>query len=75
MSYWRPARRPGFGGVIRPGSVALVPWVLVIVDNSGSMGHRDLALALGLIGKVLVPAISRLAPVAVTTGRVAQWLD
>lgn len=53
VSYRRPARRPGFGGVIRPGSVTLVPRVLVIVDSSGSMGQQDLALALGLIGKVL----------------------
>jgi predicted metal-dependent peptidase len=47
QSYRRPSRRPSFAGAIRPGSVALVPRVLVIVDSSGSMGEQDLGLALG----------------------------
>lgn len=53
QSYRRPARRQSIAGVVRPGSVAIVPRILVIVDSSGSMGERDLGLALGLIGKVL----------------------
>lgn len=53
QSYRRPSRRQSAGGAIRPGPVAIVPRVLMIVDSSGSMSQRDLGIALGLIGKVL----------------------
>lgn len=52
-SYRRPSRRPSIDGVIRPSRVAIVPRICVILDSSGSMNQRDLALAVGLIAKVL----------------------
>jgi predicted metal-dependent peptidase len=52
-TYRRPSRRPLPGGLLRPSPVTPVPRITVVVDSSGSMGERDLALALGLIGKVL----------------------
>lgn len=52
-SYRRPCRRPQVGGVIRPGRVAIVPRICLIIDSSGSMDQRDLGLALGMVSKVL----------------------
>lgn len=52
-SYRRPCRRPSIGGVIRPGRVALIPRICLIIDSSGSMDQRDLGLALGMVSKVL----------------------
>lgn len=53
FSYRRPARRPGQGGTIRPRSFAPVPNILVLIDTSGSMESRDLALCVGLVAKCL----------------------
>lgn len=52
-SYRRPSRRPSVGGVIRPSRVAVIPRICLIIDSSGSMGEKDLGLALGMVGKLL----------------------
>jgi hypothetical protein len=52
-SYRRPNRRNSRPDMVRPSGVQPVPKITVIVDTSGSMGQKDLGLALGLIGKVI----------------------
>lgn len=53
FTYRRPARRQGFGGTIRPSVFAPLPRITVIIDTSGSMGQRDLGMAVGLVANVL----------------------
>lgn len=52
-SYRRPSRRQSVGNVIRPGRVAIVPRICLIIDSSGSMDQRDLGLAVGMVANVL----------------------
>ena len=53
FSYRRPARRPSYGGAIRPRNFQPVPRITVIIDTSGSMGKHELELGVGLVSKVL----------------------
>ncbi len=53
FSYKRPNRRTPPGCATLPAHIRPVPKVLVVVDTSGSMGEKDLALALGVIGQVI----------------------
>jgi predicted metal-dependent peptidase len=53
FTYRRPARRPGFGGTVRPSSFAPLPRIVVLIDTSGSMGQKDLGMAVGLVANVL----------------------
>lgn len=53
FTYRRPARRPSFGGTVRPSNFQPIPRIVVLVDTSGSMDVEDLGLALGLVGNVL----------------------
>jgi predicted metal-dependent peptidase len=51
-SYRRPGRRSS-PDILLPSTVGPLPRITVIIDTSGSMARTDLALALGLIQKVL----------------------
>jgi len=53
FSYRKPSRRQPPGGALLPRHQRPLPRVLVIADTSGSMGQRDLGLALGVIARVL----------------------
>jgi len=59
LTYQRPNRRSPPGSAILPAHRRPVPRVVVIVDTSGSMGERDLNLALGVIADVLRTLPSR----------------
>ena len=52
-SYRRPSRRNGNPRMALPSNVAPLPRITVIIDTSGSMGQRQLGLALGTVRKVL----------------------
>jgi predicted metal-dependent peptidase len=51
-SFRRPSRRD-YGDFLVSGSVQPIPRMAIVVDTSGSMGQKDLALALGLIGRII----------------------
>ena len=53
FTYRKPSRRQPPGGALLPRHQRPIPRVLVIADTSGSMGERDLGLALGVIARVL----------------------
>lgn len=52
FTYRRPSRRQIPGGPILPAHRENVPNVVVVVDTSGSMGDKDVRLALGVIADV-----------------------
>lgn len=52
FTYRRPSRRQIPGGPILPAHRENVPNVVVVVDTSGSMGKKDIRLALGVIADV-----------------------
>jgi len=52
-SYRRLPRRRPPGAATMPGHICPLPQVTVIADTSGSMGEKDLALALGTIAQVI----------------------
>lgn len=66
-SYRRPSRRPSIGGTCRPVTVRPCPMVKILIDSSGSMGKRDLGLALGLVANVL-GSLRDMGGVEVVTG-------
>lgn len=53
FTYRRPARRPAQGGLLRPRAFQPVPRILVVIDTSGSMSHREMSYGVGLVAKVL----------------------
>lgn len=53
FTFSRPSNRHVPGGCILPSNIRPIPRVTVIVDSSGSMGDKDTALALEVIGSVL----------------------
>lgn len=53
FTYRRPSRRQPSGGAVLPCHRQPVPSLLVIADTSGSMGDRDLSLALGVVDRVV----------------------
>lgn len=66
-SYRRPSRRPATDpSIVRPSTWDVSPDFLIIVDTSGSMGQDDIALALGLIRRVV--ASYRLQGVRIVAG-------
>jgi len=67
-SFRRPSRRPSLDrNVIMPRRFTADPDVVVIIDTSGSMGHDDLGLALGMVAKVL-RSLQAIEGVRVVTG-------
>ncbi len=67
FTYKRPNRRTPPGCAILPAHIQPVPRVTVIVDTSGSMDEKALALALGVIAQV-VRALPNPRGVRVLTG-------
>jgi len=67
FTYRKPNRRTPPGCAILPAHIRPLPRVCVIVDTSGSMGERDLALGLGTIAQV-VRALPDPSGVQVITG-------
>lgn len=52
-TYRRPAKRNVSAEVIMPGKMGVQPNMCVILDTSGSMNEKDIALAMGFINKML----------------------
>ncbi len=53
FTYQKPNRRQPRGGALLPAHVKPIPKVIVAVDSSGSMGAKDIALAMGIISNAL----------------------
>ena len=53
FTYQKPNRRQPRGGALLPAHVKPIPKVIVAVDSSGSMGEKDIALAMGIISNAL----------------------
>ena len=53
FTYQKPNRRQPRGGALLPAHVKPIPKIIVAVDSSGSMGAKDIALAMGIISNAL----------------------